>query len=169
MEESLFALTGNKSPKKETIKAVNDSEVQLNITISKKLLEKINKLKSLKNSTKILATAELLKTLVDEAIQKEDKKREPKSKQLSLEKVKKQTRYIPIKIKNEVWKRANGKCEWRDPVTQKKCESIFFLQYDHEQPYAFWGDNSTNNLSLKCSAHNLRNGIKIFGTKKMKR
>ncbi|MFN8369783.1 MAG: HNH endonuclease [Bacteriovoracaceae bacterium] len=166
LEKSLFELTGKNIKSPETTKQVSRNEVQLQITIDEKLLEKINKLKAIKNKSKVLSNSELLELLVEDALSTEEKKLEKLS---PVRETSKKSRYIPAKIKKSVWIRAKGQCEWRDPKNNKSCNSKQLLQYDHIIPYAHGGDNSFNQIQLLCSTHNLHRGVEIFGLKKMKR
>ena len=45
-------------------------------------------------------------------------------------------------------------CQFKDPLTNKICGSLRFLEIDHIQPIWAGGDNSTDNLRSFCSQHN---------------
>ncbi len=113
----------------------------------------------------------MLESLIDEALESEesDITSELLEPDTVAERRNIKTRYIATKIKKYVWKRAKGTCEWVDPVSKMKCNSIFYLQYDHLKPFARGGKSSVSNIRLLCSNHNLHSGIKVFGLKKMKR
>jgi hypothetical protein len=54
-------------------------------------------------------------------------------------------RYIPVKIKRDLHPRAEGKCEYQDPKTGRRCNSTHALEIDHVQP---------QNFRLVCANHN---------------
>ncbi|MNS87098.1 hypothetical protein D3C72_1210270 [compost metagenome] len=45
-------------------------------------------------------------------------------------------------------------CQYVDTVTQRKCESQWFVQVDHKQSLWAGGDNSIKNAQVLCSHHN---------------
>lgn len=64
------------------------------------------------------------------------------------------TRIIPSKVKQEVWKRDNGRCVL--------CESQENLHFDHELPFSRGGTSLTaKNVRLLCVKHNLEKSAKI--------
>ncbi len=88
------------------------------------------------------------------------------SKSLSAPKV---TRYIPQKIKHAVWAKAEGRCEYVDALTQKKCNSTHRFQIEHIVPLAQGGLTHLANLRLYCHSHNQWAAIQSFGRNKMGR
>jgi len=83
------------------------------------------------------------------------------------EKAPSKSRYIPNKIKLEVWKKANSQCQFISPETQRKCNSTHRLQIEHKIPYSIGGTHEIENLSLLCAAHNAHMAIELLGEKKM--
>ena len=64
------------------------------------------------------------------------------------------TRLIPSEVKQEVWKRDEGKCVI--------CESTKNLHFDHDLPYSRGGTSlSAKNVRLLCMTHNLQKSDKI--------
>ena len=64
------------------------------------------------------------------------------------------SRYIPVSIKKELFKRAEGCCEFvgKDGV---RCHSRYKLQVDHfVVPFSHGGDNSIDNCKIVCASHN---------------
>jgi len=73
------------------------------------------------------------------------------------------TRYIPKSVKQQVWKKYNGKCAYIGS-NNKRCNSGFHLQYDHYPiPYARGGPSTTKNLRLLCAKHNRFTAEKLYG------
>ena len=68
--------------------------------------------------------------------------------------IKKISRYIPAKIRKQVWLRDEGRCTYSCPQTKRQCHSQNFLQIDHIQPYALGGNHEIKNLRLLCANHN---------------
>lgn len=65
-----------------------------------------------------------------------------------------QTRVIPSSIKQQVYKRDNGKCVL--------CGSKTNLHFDHELAYVHVGTSlHTANIRLLCATHNLRKGSRV--------
>lgn len=63
-------------------------------------------------------------------------------------------RYIPAKVKSEVWARDGGACSWRDKEG-KICGAKDWLEYDHIHPYASGGrSDDPRNIRLLCRQHN---------------
>jgi hypothetical protein len=76
---------------------------------------------------------------------------------------KKRSRYIPSKIKREVWKRARNQCESVSPVTGMRCSCTHGLQIDHILEFSKGGSNDPENLQLLCGAHNRwKSGVNRF-------
>lgn len=74
----------------------------------------------------------------------------------------KSSRHIPNAIREEVYKRDQGKCQFRDPKSGKLCGSPYKMQVDHRYPFALGGDHSMNNLRLLCAVHNGIEAEKYF-------
>ena len=72
------------------------------------------------------------------------------------------SRWIPINVKHEVWKRDEGKCQNSDCTTYyddkfgvSLLPSIFTkMHFDHKIPYSKGGASTVNNLQLLCAKCN---------------
>lgn len=64
------------------------------------------------------------------------------------------SRYIPATVRHTIWLRDQGACTYVDPITGEQCQSRHRLQIDHIRPFAKGGENSLENLRLRCLAHN---------------
>jgi HNH endonuclease len=63
-------------------------------------------------------------------------------------------RYVPARVKREVWRRDDGRCAWRFG-DGTPCGSRDGLEYDHVRPYARGGrSDDPRNVRLLCRAHN---------------
>lgn len=63
------------------------------------------------------------------------------------------TRFIPIALKKEVFKRDEWRCQFKAPDSHI-CGSKQFIQIHHLQAFAKGGSNKIDNLSLRCRSHN---------------
>ncbi|MCK5074005.1 MAG: HNH endonuclease [Bacteriovoracaceae bacterium] len=147
------------SPKAPHIRNETQDTVRLSLSINKKTMAKIKKLKGIYAHKQDTDLAKIIDLMADSLLEKEEAKQIPKQK--SIKTPKKKGRYIPKSVRAQVFKRAKNKCEI--------CGSIHALQIDHRKPFALGGDNSISNLRLVCRNCNLRSGIKVFGLEKMKR
>ncbi len=77
------------------------------------------------------------------------------------DRMKARTRYIPMKIKQEIWRRDKGECTYVSPIG-KQCQEKGFLHLDHIEPWALGGTSDPENLRLLCASHNLRRSEKTF-------
>ncbi len=74
------------------------------------------------------------------------------------------TRYVRVQDRSLLWKRSEGRCEWRDPKTGGRCTSRYRLQQDHYPiPFAKGGPSTFENLRLVCPAHNARFAVEVYG------
>ena len=64
------------------------------------------------------------------------------------------TRYIPEHVKREVRERDLNCCTYENPLTGLRCGSKHRVQFDHITPYARGGAHTSENLRLRCFAHN---------------
>jgi len=60
---------------------------------------------------------------------------------------------IPLAVKREIHQRGQH-CQWRDPITKRKCGSRFQLEVDHLRPVCKGGKNHKENLQILCDVHN---------------
>ena len=134
---------------------VTPDETRVHLTVSNKLLQKLEQLKSLKK----LSTEKSLEYAVDIALT------QYKS---SLEKTRKSKRTtgtikraVPAAIKKQVLKRSGGVCEFSG------CDEHRYLELEHIQPFARGGRHELTNLKLYCKAHNQRAAIIQFGQQHM--
>ncbi len=63
-------------------------------------------------------------------------------------------RAIPRAIRDQVYNRGKGRCEFVSPVTGLKCGSAHALEIDHIIPVSLGGAGALENLRLLCDSHN---------------
>ncbi len=61
---------------------------------------------------------------------------------------------IPLQVKRELLQKSQHQCEYRDPLTQRRCEGKHFLEVDHEIPLALGGEHGPDNFRILCRNHN---------------
>jgi hypothetical protein len=62
------------------------------------------------------------------------------------------SRHIPAAVKREVWARDAGQCAFVG--TNGRCPERGFLEFHHVVPFAAGGPATTDNIQLRCRAHN---------------
>lgn len=62
------------------------------------------------------------------------------------------SRHVPAGIKRNVWRRDGGQCAFRGE--RGRCGETGFLEFHHLVPFAKGGATITENLELRCRAHN---------------
>ena len=63
------------------------------------------------------------------------------------------SRYIPVAVRREVWRRDQGRCSYIDRHSGRRCGSRYRLEIDHIVPFALGGGAEPANLRLHCEAH----------------
>ncbi len=64
------------------------------------------------------------------------------------------TRYIPNQLRDQIYRRDNYRCQYRDSRIQKSCGSNHQLELDHKYPFSTGGEHSNENLRVYCRRHN---------------
>ena len=153
----------------DKVNHLNDSKIQLQITVDQELLAKFDKLKNLISHENINPTYnELLNLALDAVIESKEKskglhvrnrKQSPPLTQGFADKKTKaiKSRYISRPVKRMVLERSKSECEFVHPDGQK-CASKFQLQFDHIKAFSRGGDSSINNIQTLCRVHNAWKG-----------
>ena len=157
-EQKLAELAPELTLPKEKARPITDDAIMLQFIVNKKLFAKIELLKALWSHQNPEGKLEvLLEKLVDAALEETDpiQNETKKSTQLPApESACTFGRYIPKALKEQVWRRDQGRCQYKDPRTGKICRSNHFIEIDHRYPVALGGENSLENLRLLCRNHN---------------
>ncbi len=131
--------------KRDDIRYTNSDRLRLSLNISEELFQKLEKLKQVLGLQKV---EDVIHRLADKELNID----KPRG---SLPAPVVRTRYIPKVTKRIVIKKNHEKqCEYKDPVTQMRCDQTHKLQFDHIKPYSQGGPNLTENLRLLCGHHN---------------
>jgi len=176
--EEEIAKIAPKAAKKEKLRAINSEESSLEVTVSKELREKLEKLKALlSHKNPSLKMSGVFEVMADIALKQLEKRTSPESEVASRKVTSakneiinshatspeiarasnnpKKSRYIPAKTKRIIFQRAHHQCEFT-AHNNKRCESKHFLEIDHKHSYSHGGGNETQNLQLLCRQHNQR-------------
>jgi len=151
--EEEIAKIAPKAAKKEKLISINSEESHLEVTVSKELRKKLEKLKALlSHKNPSLKMSGVLEVMADIALKQLEKRTSPEIARASNNP--KKSRYIPAKTKRIIFQRAKHQCEFT--AQDKRCESKHFLEIDHKHSYSHGGGNETQNLQLLCRQHNQR-------------
>ena len=72
------------------------------------------------------------------------------------------SRGIPAAVEREVWARDGGQCAFVGTVG-RRCEERRFIEFHHAKPWAVGGQATTENIALRCRAHNAYEAAVYFG------
>jgi 5-methylcytosine-specific restriction endonuclease McrA len=75
---------------------------------------------------------------------------------------------IPAEVRRAVFDRDGGRCTYVSPDGHR-CGSRWRLELDHVEPAALGGPSTTENLRLRCKAHNALHAEETFGREHMAR
>jgi hypothetical protein len=78
------------------------------------------------------------------------------------EKVEPPKRYIRAAVRKLTRQKSQGRCEYVDPETGRRCESRYLLQFDHIDPYCSGGASDEENIRQLCRMHNQWFAGKMF-------
>jgi 5-methylcytosine-specific restriction endonuclease McrA len=161
-----------------TVGERSDAKIERRLLIQfladEEFMAKLEEVKSLLSSKLPGAGFEdVFAALMDEFIdrhspEKREERREKRSKQRKsdgkplTEERKNRSRYIPVKIRDAVFKRDGGKCTYKG-TNGRRCGSTWRLQIDHIKPFAMGGANTIDNLRLLCGRHNRLAAEKVYG------
>ena len=175
-EKKLLKLNPEAAWPKEKTKALSPDKALIQFLVDSGLLKKIQKLKELTSHSNPQGTYELLfQQLVELGLERWDpQKREERRQKRKLKKnnkkqaqlptlgVEKNKRPIPIKLRDQIYLRDRGQCQFRNLKTGKICGSKSFLQIDHRYPFSLGGGNQIKNLRLRCRNHNQYHAREVF-------
>ncbi len=81
---------------------------------------------------------------------------------------KRRNRTIPAEVKRAVLKRDGMRCTYVDELGQR-CGATAQLEFHHQKPFALGGENTVNDLTLRCRAHNQFQARRDFGPNHIER
>ena len=159
-EKVLAAVSPQSVRRKELTRAVSATETLVQFTADAALMAKLQRTRELlSHRLPDASMASLLNELADLALKSVEPARKPVSKctatsKSAQEPQSKNPRYIPQKLKTELFQKAGGCCQYVDSETGRRCESRAYLQVDHRTPVVFGGTAHSENLRILCAVHN---------------
>lgn len=170
--ERILAGEAPEMPKPDQTRAISGNSTEIRFTADAELLEMLKQIQALTAHNKLEPGFNgLLKFIATQALGKLDPARQTQRKTLSPEKVAMEhvakSRFIPVSLKREIWKKNNGSCVYVSPITGIKCGSKYGLQLDHISPWAMGGETHVRNLRLLCGSHNRLVAVEAYGARKM--
>lgn len=171
-EKKLAQIAPETKRPREKARPITDETTLIQFVADRELVEGIEKLKQLLAHSNPEGRLDLLfKKLVQLGLEKWDPSqritRRKGKKSLPTSEVK--SRHIPAAVRDEVWQRDQGKCQYQDLETGRVCGSRHGLQVDHAKPFAQGGSHEPSNLRLLCRRHNILAARKVFGNRWMDR
>lgn len=132
---------------REKIKPVTPEFYAVHWNVSQKTLDLIEELKGLSAHKRMTQDQIFTYAMTIEFVKKDKfkidaKLRSPAAKPCTTK------RTIPNSVKNEVFRRDNGRCT--------RCQGTYKLEYDHIVPYAMGGESTVDNLRILCFSCNQR-------------
>ena len=73
------------------------------------------------------------------------------------------SRYIPVAVRRDVWRRDNGCCSYVDPHSGRRCGSRYRLEIDHVVPFALGGATELSNLRVLCEVRDYAKRLRETG------
>ena len=179
-EKKLIQLNPEVNLSKERVRPLSDNTTSIQFTVQNDMMEKIELLKQLlshqipegKYSQVFEKTVDMALELLDPArrearrVKRESASARRPGKAFPTSETKSSTRYLPAKLRDQIWLRDQGRCQYRNPKTGKLCGSRHALEVDHIYPFALGGENTQTNLRLVCRGHNQFRSKLLFGTGK---
>jgi 5-methylcytosine-specific restriction endonuclease McrA len=120
---------------------------RIHITVSREFLALLKKAKAGESHRNPGATDEQVLTAALQAL---------------IEKQGKRKASVPARVKREVMKRDEGKCQWK-LADGGICGATVRLEIDHVQPRGRGGSSTVENCRLLCKAHNLEAAREAYG------
>jgi 5-methylcytosine-specific restriction endonuclease McrA len=139
----------------EKVRAISDTHSEIRLVVDESLLEQLKELQALLAHAHPRAD---LREVIAVAVQGEIARRKPKTS--SAHEV--PARQSQAAIRREVWRRDEGKCGFK-LEDGRICGTQFGLEYDHIRPKALGGDDTAENLRLRCRTHNRLAAIEVLG------
>jgi hypothetical protein len=155
-------------PQHDTAKPLTAELSRLHVTLSRRVLEKLQVAKdALSHARPGASTEEVLEIALDLLLAREAKKKGIVEKPRAARAAAKQD-HIPANVKREVWRRDGARCQW--PLESGGiCGQRRHLEFDHVLPRARGGLSTASNIRILCKFHNDLAARRVFGDALMDR
>jgi hypothetical protein len=87
---------------------------------------------------------------------------EPGRPQVQSEHTRRRGRYVPAAVRRAVFERDEGRCTYSDPLG-RRCAETHRVELHHLRAFAWGGEHTEDNLTLRCRAHNSLAAEQDFG------
>lgn len=163
-------------PNKESLRPVDGKNLKLTIILEKEAVKAIERVKELLSHSHPNATyADVVAHLARDFVKRKDplmKKNKPATEKKSAAdkrcvRAPRPSKTPPAAVRRAVLQRAEGKCEYKDPLTGRVCGSRVRVEIEHRQPLALGGTHDPGNLFCYCKPHNLLRAEQVFGAELM--
>ncbi len=142
---------------------------ELRCTLGKHLHEKLRYVQALLGSA--VASSDVpavLELALDALMEAKEKQKFAVTSRPRQQKGKPQGRHIPAQVRREVLEKEGGCCTFRSD-NGTRCGTQRNLHFDHIEPFASGGESTTDNLRLRCAAHNRLEAERRYGKGFMER
>jgi hypothetical protein len=115
------------------------------------------------------AVANVLELALDALIEKLEKRKfgARQKRRSGSQRVGANPRHIAAAVKQAVWERDGGQCTFTSE-SGHRCPAREFIEFNHAEPVARGGIATTENIRLRCRAHNQYEAEQTFGVDFMK-
>lgn len=152
---------------KEKVRASSTTHSEMKLLVTDDVLEDLETLKGLlAHKHPHLSYGELLGVIAKIALEKLNPAREPKRRRKAalpapeVVSPRRKKRISPrARVKRAVYQRDGLCCAHIDPKTGERCNSRYFLELHHIKPWALGGEDTAENLTVRCRNHNQRHAI----------
>jgi hypothetical protein len=168
-------------PDRPTIKPLDAERARVNMTVTRRLLDKLAAARdALSHSHPGASEEEILEVGLDLILERQAKRRgivknprkvpapQPAADTAPQALAAPPDSYIPAHIRREVWKRDGGRCQF--PLDGSGvCGSTYQVELDHIIPVAKGGPSTAKNIRCACKPHNLHAAREALGDTVMDR
>jgi 5-methylcytosine-specific restriction endonuclease McrA len=153
---SIRALPMRRTQRRSRTTPLSPRRYKLQVTIGQEARDKLAELQNLlSHQIPDGDTAAILERALDALLAETKKKKaaltdKPRSKRMQSTN---KGRAIPASVRREVFERDEGRCAFAD-AEGRRCQSSWQVEFHHRLPYARGGPRSTDNIELRCRAHN---------------
>ena len=127
---------------------------RLHVTVSKKLLTKLDRARAGQSHAKPRASAgDVIEAALDLLLEAQERRRGGGTTRPQANPRPSGPDHVPVAVRRAVWERDGGKCRW--PLDGGgTCDSTLRVELDHVVPRARGGPSTVDNCRLLCRAHN---------------
>jgi hypothetical protein len=144
----------------DSLRTINEKESRLSVVLSNSAVDHLKRTREVLSHARFGATwGELLSHVLEFFLEAKDPLRKMTHRLTDTV----QRRVITSTLRAQVLQRAEGRCEYHDTQTNRRCESRYQLEVDHIHPRALGGSNDPANLRALCRAHNQFEAERLLG------